>query len=100
MRIDPEGFSEDTLLEAVPYTLSGGYKRGFVNFEEEVVFLVRGDTIATTVPSTDFRFQESDPECSGCGAGIQRSCGKPFKCRFCGRINSEEVRSGEQVRSY
>jgi hypothetical protein len=99
MRIDAvQGLSTQVVRDSVPYTLSGGYKRGFVNFEEGVVFLVRGDTIATTVPIEDFEFSEDDPECRGCGARVQSSCGEPFKCRFCGRKNRNEVRaSGSAV---
>jgi len=90
MRIDAvDGLSGKVLREAVPYTLSGGYKRGFVNFEDGVVFLVRGDTIATTVPIEDFEFSRRDFECRECGARVQRSCGKSVSCRFCGRTDFE-----------
>ena len=85
MRIDAERrVSSDVLEEAVPYTLARGYERGFVNFEEEIVFLVAGDTIASTIPLEGFEFSEDDFECEGCGARIQKDCRKPVKCRFCG----------------
>lgn len=93
MRIDPEnGVSYEVLREAVPYTLAEGYVRGFVNFEEGVVFLVQGDVIATTVPITDFEFSDDDPECPECGARIQKTCRKPGKCRFCSTRVQNEVK--------
>jgi hypothetical protein len=85
MRIDAEKrLSAEVLEEAEPYSLSGGYERGFVNLEEEVVFLVSGDKITTTIPLEGLEFSEDDPECSGCGARVQETCRKPRKCRFCG----------------
>ena len=93
MRINPvRRVSAEVLEEAVPYTLSGGYQRGFVNFEEGVVFLVVSDTISTTVPLDGFEFSDDDFECWGCGARIQKSCRKPLKCRFCGNRVRQEVK--------
>jgi len=93
MRIDAEKrVSAEVLEEAVPYTLSGGYERGFVNFEEEVVFLVVSDTITTTVPLDGFQFSDDDLECRGCGARVQNDCRKPVRCRFCGNRIRHEVR--------
>jgi hypothetical protein len=91
MRINPErGVSYEVLREADPYTLSSGYERGFVNFEEGVVFLVAGDQITTTIPLEGLEFSDDDPECPECGARIQETCRKPRKCRFCStRVQTE-----------
>lgn len=92
MRINPEKrVSADVLENAVPYTLSRGYERGFVNFEEGIVFLVVSDTISTTVPLEGFEFSEDDFTCRGCGARIQSDFRKPVKCRFCGNRVRQEV---------
>jgi len=100
MRIDPErGVSYEVLREAVPYTLNQGYERGFVNFEESVVFLVAGDQITTTIPLEGLEFSEDDPECPECGAQVQKTCRKPRKCRFCStRLRTEvEYPNGSTV---
>lgn len=92
MRINSErGVSAEVLEEAVPYTLSGGYERGFVNLDKDVVFLVVSGTITTTIPAKGLKFSEDDPECPNCGALVQKTCRKPWNCRFC-HVQNVEVR--------
>jgi len=92
MRIDHGSEMDASVLEeAVPYKLSQGYVRGFVNREEDVVFLVRGDSITTTIPTEGLEFSDDDPECGNCGARVQSTCRKPWNCSFCGKRVDEEV---------
>ena len=87
-RIDHSGEGlEEALNGAVPYTLDHGYSRAFVNREKSVVFLVSGDTITSVIPTRELGFSDDDYECD-CGALIQESCRKPWRCKFCG----EEIR--------
>lgn len=78
------------LEDAEPYTLHD-YDQGFVNQEEEVVFLTRGDAITTVIPTKGLDFSSDDPECGNCGAKIQGKCRKPWECEFCGSRIREEV---------
>lgn len=87
-RIDHSGRGlEEALTGAVPYTLDHGYSRAFVNREAGVVFLASGDTITSVIPTRELGFSDDDFECE-CGAFIQKSCRKPWRCKFCG----EEIR--------
>jgi len=78
------------LEDAEPYKLRN-YDQGFVNQDEGIVFLTRGDAITTVIPARGLEFCEDDPECGSCGARVQKSCRKPWDCPFCGKRVVEEV---------
>lgn len=85
------------LEDAEPYTLQD-YNQGFVNLEEGIVFLTRDNMITTIIPAKGLEFSEGDPECGNCGAKVQSSCRKPWKCSFCGQKVVEEVDSTVESR--
>jgi len=78
------------LEDAEPYKLRN-YDQGFVNQEEGIVFLTRGDGITTVIPTRGLAFSSDDPECGNCGARVQKCCRKPWICAFCGNRIQEEV---------
>jgi hypothetical protein len=91
------GLNAQDLEDAEPYTLQD-YDQGFVNQDEGIVFLIRGDAITTIIPTKGLEFCEDDPECGNCGARVQSSCRKPWECGFCGQRVREEVDSTVESR--